>query len=858
MPIPPPTKLRRLTGDHRYAIVSVEPATEPGTFMVRVARGLVKSELHDGTTYGPYPEADLQVPFDMAVQQLVEEGFHESVAGWSQIDRLQGNDPTERCRGAIRVMWRQNKAAVDPLLDLAEKAIQANRGEACIYIDALGRLGDPRAIPLARRMAEKKNLSRRRSGVEALRNLGDKEGLAAARQRGFERLPPAVQQALQGIDESDEKSDAVGVLVDAAKTCDGRRLGLIADVLYEAATPVTVAAARRILAYSTIERPHVWRYAKSVLKRSMLRRDARTFGFLVHAIEHAAGKSHGTVATIKSGFDGQKKAMRVFGKGTQRWIRRAAWRHLKDIAMYEPHRYARTCAEILVHYNVTDMRKPQGLVGAYGHCYLLGRVLWSGGDRVKLKSQTLRWAFRSWNKTAKKPGVREEAFPELWDAGREAYLRVLAGAKLPEVFQFGLDGVVRNPEVLQHASVKQLLKLLQAKTELTQGTPLVDLVCKELSRRFDPNAPDFGLIGLLLASPSSSVVPVREMLREWLSASAGLWTRDEQHVFQFPRAADAGLRSHVAKLLVQTLKADAALRSKIAPGVLAILREEETQPGQNAAFATIARQALVNELGGLMDLPQLLEWLDHGSMSGRAVAGALLAARPDAVEALGLERIVSMANDEVAAVRFAAQGILRQAVPQLQKSPAPLYALAESDWKDTRDVAFGILRDDIDIVALGLEGIIGLCDSNDPDVEELGRELVVKHFENLDEEEVLFRLSEHPSQKMRLFALGLMHVHLRGGYVPLARLERYFRAVLFDAWPSRRLKYGAVELLLRRGMQDENQAAFAAKLFDEILRTNTKGDFDRVAFALACLQVKFPSIETDLKMQPSQAPEAAE
>lgn len=853
----PPKKLRRLTGDHRYAIVSVEPATEPGTFMVRVARGLVKSELNDGTTYGPYPEADLQVPFDMAVKQLTDEGFHEIVAGWSQLERLTSNDPTERVRGAIRLMWRQNKAAVDPLLDLAEKAVQGNRGEACIYVDALGRLGDPRAIPIARRLAEKKNLSRRRSGVEALRNLGDKEGLAAARQRGFERLPPPVQQALQGIDESDEGSSAVEALVDAAKTCDGRRFGLIADVLYEAGTPVTVAAARRILAHATIERPHIWRYAKSVLKRAMLRRDARTFGFLVHAIERAAGKSHGTVATIKSGFDGQKKAMRVFSKGTQRWVRRACWRHLKDIAMYEPHRYARTAAEVIVHYNTTDMRKPQGLVGAYGHCYLLGRILWSGGDRVKLKSQTLRWAFRTWSKTEKKPGVREEAFPELWDAGREAYLRVLAGAKLPEVFQFGLDGIVRNPEVLQHASVKQLTKLLGAKDNLTQGTPLIDLVCKELSRRFDPNQPDFGLVMLLLASPSSNRVPVREMVKQWLTASAGLWTKNEQYVFGFPRAVDAGLRSHVAKLLITAFQSDSTLRNEYAPGMLAILQQPETEPGQNAAFATIARQALIAEMGALIDLPDLLKWLDEGSTSGRAVAGALLAARPDAVEALGLQRIVAMANDEVAAVRFAAQGILRQAIPQLQTNPAPLYALAESDWSDTRDVAFQILRDDIDIVALGLEGIIGLCDSNDPDVEELGRELVVKHFESLNAEEVLFRLSEHPSQKMRLFALGLMHVHLRGGYVPLARLERYFRAVLFDAWPSRRLKYGVVELLLRRGMNDENQGAFAAKLFDEILRTNTKGDFDRVAFALACLQVKFPSIETELKMQTSQ-PEAAE
>ena len=74
-------------------------------------------------------------------------------------------------------------------------------------------------------------------------------------------------------------------LVDAAKQADKKELGPIVDTLYEAGTPAAVAAARRLLFGASLGRPTLWRYAKSVLKRSMLRGDAQTFGHLAHAIE---------------------------------------------------------------------------------------------------------------------------------------------------------------------------------------------------------------------------------------------------------------------------------------------------------------------------------------------------------------------------------------------------------------------------------------------------------------------------------------------------------------------------------------------------------------------------------------------
>lgn len=825
--------------------------------MVRVARGASSSSLTTGATYGPYPAAEIQQPFDLAVQQLLDEGFSVMQPGWDLVAALDSPDPKVRARAAIRLGWRRRKDVVPKLLEVTQAAIDANRGESCSLIDALGLLGDERAIPLARQMAERKNLSRRRSGVEALRNLGDTEGLAQARQRGFDRLPPPVQKVLEGLDETAQSKAALKALVDAAKQCDARRFGLIADVLYEAGTPVTVAAARRVLAMTRPGQPHTWRYARSVLRRAMLRRDHKTFGFLAHHIERETRTSKGSFASLKSGFDGQKKHMPVFRLQTQLYVKRLTWRYLRDLAHWEPSKYALHAAEVLVHYAPQDLRPPKGFVPSFGSCYLLGRILYGRSKRLREKNTV--WRHVSYAATKPAPaGTREEAFPAYWDAGREAYLRVLSAAKLPDVFGFGLAGLQRHPDILQHATTKQLTKLLETDPAMSAGTPLVSLVLTELDRRFDPADPDMALLMRFAASPASHRPEVRAILRGWVTKAAPVWTRDEQHVFGLPMAVDGGVRAAVVDALVAAFGADPALRAEHIDGFLAILQKPEDTPGQYGAFAAIARQALVAELDQKLDDAALLAWLDEGSSSGRSVAGAILGARPGALEVLGMARLVTMADDEVAAVRGAAHALLRGATEQLRADPSVLFALAETPWDDTRAVVFDLLTNAIDLVSLGLPGLIGLCDSSDPEVEALGRDLVVKHFEELDPEEVLYRLSEHPSRRMQLFALGLMQTHLRPGYIPLARLEAYFCAVLYDVWPTRRLKHGVLALLLERGRADERQGELVAAILGPLLRTHTAHDFDRVASVLAQVQALHPSVTSDLKLAKAMtAPEAA-
>jgi hypothetical protein len=167
-------------------------------------------------------------------------------------------------------------------------------------------------------------------------------------------------------------------------------------------------------------------------------------------------------------------------------------------------------------------------------------------------------------------------------------------------------------------------------------------------------------------------------------------------------------------------------------------------------------------------------------------------------------------------------------------------------------VAFDALRK-VGLERLGLDGIIGLCDSTRRDVRALGRELAAAHMNDLDADAVLFRLAEHPDRDMKLFALELVRAHLRPGFVPLARIESFCRACLLDARPVRELKYGLVDLLGERGAADERQGELAAAILDSFVRSATKEDFERVAAALARIQLAHPAVHSSLALR-SEAP----
>jgi hypothetical protein len=823
--------------DH-VAVISVQPAGS-GTFHIQVARGAKAHLLNDVSTTGPFAESELpdrlaEVEQSLRASGYLPAGVHALLA------ELQSAKSKDRALAAGQLGWMRSTDAVQPLLDRLPSAVD----DVCSIIDALGMIGDSRAVPALRQQGARKLLSRRRSAVEALRLLNDPEGLAEARKLALDRLPETVRKSLLETGESASDTPAVEKLVTSVISLEPQQQGLAIDTLYEIAAPLAVAAVRAVLRQVAIDKPHLWRYAKSVLRRAMLRHDHATLGELIHRIEILGRTSKGTSATVKSGYDGVQRETRIFSPNTVKYVRRMVWRYLRNLAGYRPEMYPRAAAEMVANYRPEDAEQPRGLFGSLAGCYLLNRIMWTGGKRLFLDDRKLRFRYRSSQTVNPPTDVREEAYPHLWDAQPAAFVRVLGGCMIREVQAAALASFFqtgKHAEAMASAPLPQVIALLNSPM-----VPTVTLGLEELERRFDPGNPDWTLLQALIADDRPAP---RELGQRFLHRATSIWTRDPDRIIQFLAIPHGDIRPVVVELARDALRANPALRQILAPRILAILRQPEPAEGAHDGYAQLACSALLQELNTLLSVAELVELVFKGSPAGQSVAGELLQRRPEAMAELRLERLVALAQHPVLTVRQAAHGLLRSALDLLRNDPAALFVLVESDWADTRNLAFELVRQ-IDLAVLGLDGLLGLLDSNRVDVQDLGKELVRKNLDHLHADEMVFRLAQHPHPNMRHFVLDLVEKHLPGGAGSLAQLGRFFRAAIFDSWPQRAVKHRVIDVLQRRGLQDASQAAVAAGILGDAVHLHGRADSERALEALVRIKLAYPEVEAGVTLWP--------
>jgi hypothetical protein len=829
-------RMFRPGGQERLIAILAEPA--PGAVdrvTLKVQRYHRRGKLTGAEAYGPFAVDQFEGRLADLVDDLAAEGFTRAGVR-AMVERLQSPGARRRALSALRLGWLGDRAAVDPLLDLAT----LEGTELSCVVEALGRIGDDTAAPLARAEAARKLLSRRRAGAEALRALGDVEGLAEVTQRAVDRLPKAMRDAWLAADAASVEEDAVTDLEAVFAHLDLKEQFLALDSLYEVGAPLAVALVRRVLgAHAEVHRPHRWRYTKSILRRATLRDDGETFAIIARRIELLSRKPAATYAVVKSGLDGQSRQTRVFSKVTERHVRKVAWRYLERLGRYRPARYTEVAAAVLAEYRPEDRELPKGNNDEWSRVYLYNRILRRFDRRLMFNPKTLRSALI--NPKAKTPvaaGARTESFPQVWDSYPLPLLTLLARARVLEVQQFALQAITaRHPHLPERATAAQLVGMLTAVHPDT-----VELALAELDRRFDPTSPDWALLDTLMADERPVI---RDHAVALLTRCADQWTSDIERIVRFVGSPDAALRAAAASLVLLALPAaDAWFRRELAERVLGILQSAEGAEGQHDGFARVARDGLAEELNAILGLDEILAMIDRGSLAAKVAAGALLGSRPEAVDVLGTDRVLAMAMSDIAAVRQSAQALLGASVAKLQADPSMLFALTDCEWGDTRAFAFDLLRGPVDVAALGLDGIVGLCDSNREDVQEFGREMALKHFDALDTAELLHRLAEHPSPRIRRFAVDLAVAHLKEGFVALSRLEGFFRRALLDVRPDRREKRAVVDFLRERGLRDERQAEVASRVLGEFVRTQAKADFESALDALVRLKLAFPEVDS--------------
>jgi hypothetical protein len=398
----------------------------------------------------------------------------------------------------------------------------------------------------------------------------------------------------------------------------------------------------------------------------------------------------------------------------------------------------------------------------------------------------------------------------------------------------------RHRAVLEAASPDEVLALLDAPYE-----PTLQLGLGELARRFDPSKPDWALLNRLLRDARE---PAQALGRTWLRETTPLWVADADRILAFLALDDFTSRLLAADLVVGHLGPDPVLRRRLAEAVLARLRVKEPSEGAHNAFARVAAEALADELNALLSVQELAGMVSTGSPSAQGAAGRLLEKRADSLEQLGLDYVGQMARHPVATVRAAAHGLLRSARDRLRADPELLFELVEVEWDDTRQVAFELLRTLVRWGECPFDWLVGLLDSNRVEVQDFGLEQVRTYLPLMPAEQLIERLAEHPHPNLRPFVLDLVLTRLPPGAEALTKVRGFCRAAYFDLWPSRAVKRRVLELLARRGLEDEGQARVAAELLGEVVRSRCRADFERALEALVRIRLAYPNVEAAVQL----------
>ncbi|MDP2341688.1 MAG: hypothetical protein Q8O67_12085 [Deltaproteobacteria bacterium] len=814
----------------RLAIVSLQRADKPGVWNVAVARGEKRTKLTDSRLYGPFSLEEAEKAFASVTGGLASEGYLSS--GLAELLQIvaTSKSPSDRARAEEKLGWRAHllvgTKAVDVLLARADKP----KDDISSVIIALGRAGDRKAIPAVRLEAERKLLSRRRAGVEALRMLGDVDGLAAARLRALERLPDNVRAKLLALDE--QQTVAVDVVKELLLACDEKERGGACDSLYELATPLAVGAARAALLASDVSKPWIWRYTKSVIKRAILRTDGETLGVLIHRVEIRGRTTTGVSVKLKSGLDGEVRSTTVFSRKTVIYTRRAVWRFLRGLAKWRPADYALVAAWCVVPYSDEDDVKPVKRLPSVGTSYLLSRVLMGASKRFVVDDRRLRLLWKGPKPQNPTPGVREDAYAHLWDlpTSTPAFHVLLGRARHRVAVNFSVDAVARNPAILASASTQDLARML--------GSPddrLGDLAFNALRSRFVAEKPD---VDAILQLGSIEHERARTLAGLWLTSSAHVWSRDVDAVVRLVGGSPAVREAATRLLLLALPHASPALRASLAERLLAIVDAAEPVEGAFSAWGELA-SVLGPELATRCT-PALAMRLVERHDAGAVVAAVVFRGLADPLALLGAAAVTRLAASSKAAQRSIAIAALSTSSAAFREQLTLTLSLAEGEWDDVRAACCEVIAG-LDPKALDLPRWMAILDATHPAVQDVGKKLLGRRLVDedtvgaLDVHELLGRLAQHPHRNIRAFVVDLAVERLKPGYVRLAKLESLARSALFDVRPDRALRRRLIAFLQLRGLQDEAQAELVCGLLADVIRSRTHEVRDDAAAAIAVL-----------------------
>lgn len=283
--------------------------------------------------------------------------------------------------------------------------------------------------------------------------------------------------------------------------------------------------------------------------------------------------------------------------------------------------------------------------------------------------------------------------------------------------------------------------------------------------------------------------------------------------------------------------------------LLAWLLREEPSEGFHAFVAATLREVYWDALADL-SANRVHQLLNADSPDAQEFAGALLThSRHVKPEELSWTFLATLCHHDLRQVRAAGHEMIWKTLPRWRDDVSLLLTLVDSDYEDTRNFAFGVLREHFTHDLLP-DTLIGLCDSIRTDVQDFGKEMFRRVFADTVAPEYLLRLSEHPHANVRGFAMELVERHAPRDAETLTRLLPFFRTALLQVNKGRAVKDRALAFLESCALADHEAATVIVPLFSDMAHSLTQRDFAASLMAMTRIKMKYPGVECgDLRLE---------
>jgi hypothetical protein len=317
--------------------------------------------------------------------------------------------------------------------------------------------------------------------------------------------------------------------------------------------------------------------------------------------------------------------------------------------------------------------------------------------------------------------------------------------------------------------------------------------------------------------------PVREEgIAILLAMSDEALLKRQDEIISTCLSAHQNVRQGIPPVVQRMAQKENSFGLKAAETLMPVLLRKETVEGIHADVSKLLCNELSNYLQNA-NKETALNLLYSNYSAAQNVGIVILEKYTDAAQ-LTMAQVIALGGHENLNVREWCWKFYTAQTPRIKYEKEISIKLLDSKWQDTRVFAMQYFRDNFTENDWNPETLITLADAVKPDVESFGRELISKFFTEANGVQYLLNLSQHPSEKMQLFATNYLERFAVDDVEKIQSLDFYFRSVLTRVNKSRIAKNRIYNFLLQEGRKTEAAAKLVSHILSDVSATAAIGD----------------------------------